>query len=54
MGFFFPLYSELDCEIDIRWIGIVMEEEYVEFGFYNDFVPKEALHLLYWNRLHTL
>jgi hypothetical protein len=59
MGFFFPLYSELDCEIDVRWIGIVMigivmEEEYVKFGFYNDFVPKEALHLLYWNRLHTL
>ncbi len=54
MAFFFPLYSELDCEIDIRWIGIVIEEEYVEFGFYNDFVPKEALHLLYWNGLHTL
>jgi hypothetical protein len=51
MAFFFPLYSELNCEIDIRWIGIVMEEEYVEFRFYNDFVPNEALHLLYWNRL---
>ncbi len=38
IAFFFPLYSELDCEIDIRWIGIVMEEEHVGFGFYNDFV----------------